>query len=83
MVGDRGGTICHWCGEPLHWNPKKHRWEHPGGGLYIQVCRSCGARIDQPEPATKCPVCGSTDIVDDHCALPVHLPRHERRTKHG
>ena len=70
MVGDTV-KICYWCKRPLRWSHERHRWEHEGGGLYIQKCNSCGAIIDQPEPAKICPKCGSKDVIDDHCALPI------------
>lgn len=66
----RQETVCRWCGEPLCFRPGRG-WTHAEGGVYVVRCESCGWRgAPYPSPIT-CPRCGSKDVRDDHCALPL------------
>ncbi len=60
-------TLCLRCKKLLHFVPGEG-WRHPGGGLYMLRCPKCGAYTDQP--VTACPVCGCTELRDDHAAQP-------------
>jgi len=60
--------VCIYCHVPLALELGRG-FVHPGGAIYIQDCRSCGQRIDAPN-TVRCPRCGSTDLVDNHCATP-------------
>lgn len=61
---------CHWCNEPLVFK-RGRGWVHLEGGTCKVLCRSCGW-TGAPDPSpTKCPQCGSKEIMDDHCAFAV------------
>lgn len=63
-------AICQWCGEPLHFVPGRG-WVHEEGGLYVMYCPKCRWR-GAPYPSPKvCPRCGSKEVRDHHCALPM------------
>ncbi len=62
---------CHWCGREIYFG-KGVGWVHEdGGGIYWQRCSSCGCEFSHYPAVFECPRCGSKDVVDDHCVLPV------------
>jgi hypothetical protein len=73
-------TTWRWCGARLAW--AQRGWTHAEGGLYMMRCASCGWQgAPCPSPA-RFPRCGSRNLRDDHCALPVMtgVRRHETIT---
>lgn len=64
--------VCHWCREPLRWEPSRG-WVHQEGGTCKMKCPDCGWEgAPYPSPA-QCPHCGSKNVRDDHCVLPVNI----------
>ncbi len=62
--------ICQYCKDELRFIPGRG-WTHSQGGVYRMKCPECGWE-GAPWPSPKvCPVCGSAEVRDEHCALPV------------
>ena len=72
----RGKVICVWCGKELVFEKDKG-YVHPGGGIYIQICKECGWRESNSPPLLECPECGSENIIDDHCSMPWYVSSKE------
>jgi len=74
-----GGMVCHWCKQPLTFDPQRG-WVHPEGGLYVMYCKACGWEgAPYPSPTT-CPNCGDThSLRDKHAALPEKPDRDEEQ----
>ena len=61
---------CQHCGLPLKFLAGRG-WVHPAGGTYMMYCPDCGWKgAPYPSP-TRCPICGSRNVRDDHCVSPV------------
>lgn len=61
---------CMHCDEMLRFDPERG-WVHQEGGTYKMYCPNCGwSGAPYPSPA-HCPQCGSKEVRDSHCALPV------------
>lgn len=65
--------ICQHCKAILAWHDGQG-YVHPGGGMYMVYCRSCGWQSDKAEDQRRaiCPVCGDNRIWDDHVVLPIY-----------
>lgn len=63
------GLRCHWCKQPLIFEPGRG-YIHEGGGNYLMRCDECGWEGSGYPSPTACPKCGSRNIRDLHCALP-------------
>jgi len=61
--------VCLYCGEELRFI-RGRGYVHKQGGTYSMFCPTCGWRGSPFPSPTKCPLCGSYELRDDHCALP-------------
>ena len=60
---------CIWCSQELTF-VQGRGFTHPEGGGYMQFCPSCEWQGAPYPSAITCPICGSKEVRDDHCALP-------------
>lgn len=62
---------CLHCGQPAIMDKERGCMVHENGGIYMQHCPVCDWEGGKPGSYTRCPMCGSSELRDDHCIQPV------------